>query len=63
MSIELKMIVCAVVVGGGKRSFSGGVRLELELLEEHRFGSGVLALPYGVRRAAGGFASDVKSQW
>ena len=63
LSIELKMIVCPVVVGGGKRSFPGGVRLELELLEEHRSGSGVLALRYGVRRDAGGLASDVQSQW
>jgi hypothetical protein len=37
------------------------VRLDLELLEERRFGSGVLILPYGVRGAALGLASVVKS--
>jgi hypothetical protein len=44
--------VCPAVVGGGKRFFPDGVRLELELLEERRFGSGVLILRYGVRRAS-----------
>jgi dihydrofolate reductase len=48
---EFQMIVCPVVVGGGKRFFPDGVRLDLELLEERRFGSGVLILRYGVRRA------------
>jgi hypothetical protein len=38
------------VVGGGKRFFLDGVRLDLELLEERRFGNGVLILRYGVRR-------------
>ena len=46
---EYQMIVCPVVVGGGKRFFPDGVRLELELLEEHRFGNGVLVLRYAVR--------------
>jgi len=45
------MIVCPVVVGGGKRFFPDGMRLDLELIEERRFGSGVLILRYGVRRA------------
>ena len=48
---EFQMIVCPVLVGGGKRFFPDGVRLDLELLEERRFGSGVLILRYGVRRA------------
>jgi dihydrofolate reductase len=46
---EFQMIVCPAVVGGGKRPFPDGVRLEL--LEERRFGNGVLLLRYGVRRA------------
>ena len=55
------MIVCPVIVGGGKRFFPDGVRLDLELLEERRFASGVLILRYGVRRDAPGPASGVKS--
>ena len=58
---EFQMIVCPVVIGGGKRFFPDGVRLDLELLEERRFGNGVLILRYGVRRAACGLASGVKS--
>ena len=36
------MIVCPVVVGGGKRFFPDGVRLDLKLVEEWRFHNGVL---------------------
>jgi dihydrofolate reductase len=43
------MIVCPVVVGGGKRFFPDGVRLDLELVEERRFGNGVVVLRYAVR--------------
>lgn len=43
------MIVCPLVVGGGKRFFPDGVRLALELVEERRFGNGVVVLPYAVR--------------
>jgi dihydrofolate reductase len=46
---EFQMIVCPVVVGGGKGFFPGGVRLHLELVEERRFGSGVIVLRYAVR--------------
>jgi dihydrofolate reductase len=45
---ELQMIVCPVVVGGGKRFFPDGVRLDLELVEERRFGNGVIVLRYAV---------------
>src|SRR5580704_1146303 len=58
---EFQMIVCPVIVGGGKRFFPDGVRLDLELLEERRFASGVLILRYGVRTAARAPASGVKS--
>jgi hypothetical protein len=34
------------VVGGGKQSLPADVRLELELLDEHRFGNGVVHLHY-----------------
>jgi dihydrofolate reductase len=50
---EFQMIVCPAVGGGGKRFFPDGVRLDLELLEERRFGNGVLILRYGVRRKSG----------
>lgn len=46
---EVQMIVCPVVVGGGKRFFPDGVRLGLELVEERRFGNGVVVLRYAVR--------------
>jgi dihydrofolate reductase len=47
---ELQMIVCPVVVGGGKRFLPEGVRLDLALVEERRFGNGVVVLRYGVGR-------------
>ena len=46
---ELQMIVCPVVVGGGKRFFPEGVRTDLKLVEERAFGKGVVALRYAVR--------------
>ena len=46
---EFLMIVCPVVVGGGKRFFPDGVRSDLELVEQRRFGNGVTALGYAVR--------------
>jgi dihydrofolate reductase len=58
---EFQMIVCPAFVGGGKRFFPDDLRLKLELLEERRFDRGMLILRYGVRRAARGLASGVKS--
>ena len=46
------MIVCPVVVGGGKRFFPDRVRLELELVDEQRFRNGWLILRYAVRHKA-----------
>lgn len=46
---EFQMIVCPVIVGGGKRFFPDSVRLDLELVEDRRFGSGVVVLRYVVR--------------
>ena len=43
------MIVCPVVVGGGKRFFPVGMRLDLELVEERAFRKGVVILRYAVR--------------
>jgi hypothetical protein len=37
-----------VVVGGGKRALPSNIRLNLELLDERRFRSGVVYLRYRV---------------
>ena len=39
-----------MVVGGGKRSLPDNVRLKLELLDERRFGSGIVYLSYRTER-------------
>jgi dihydrofolate reductase len=46
---ELQLFLTPVVVGGGNRSLPDGVRLDLELLDERRFGSGVVHLRYGAK--------------
>jgi dihydrofolate reductase len=43
---EVQLFLNPVVVGGGKRALPDGVRLGLELLDECRFGSGVVYLRY-----------------
>jgi len=43
---EFQLFVAPVVVGGGKQSLPNDVRLKLELLDERRFGSGVVYLRY-----------------
>jgi dihydrofolate reductase len=43
---ELHLFVVPIVVGGGTRFLPDDVRLELELFDEHRFGSGVVYLGY-----------------
>jgi dihydrofolate reductase len=43
---ELQLFITPVVVGGGTRALPDGLRLELELLEERRFESGVVYLHY-----------------
>ena len=47
---EVGMFVHPVIVGGGTALLPDGVRLELELLDEHRFDSGVVYLRYAVLR-------------
>ena len=47
---ELRLFVTPIVVGGGKRSLPKDVRLELELLDERRFGSGMVYLHYRTGR-------------
>jgi dihydrofolate reductase len=46
---EFQMIVSPVLGGGGKRFFPDDVRLDLDLIEERRFHSGVVVLRYGAR--------------
>jgi dihydrofolate reductase len=43
---ELYLLVVPIVVGGGKRSLPDNVRLRLELLDERRFGNGMVYLYY-----------------
>jgi dihydrofolate reductase len=46
---EYHLFVTPIVVGGGKQSLPDNVRLRLELLDECRFGSGVVHLHYRTR--------------
>jgi dihydrofolate reductase len=43
---ECHLFLGPVLVGGGKRALPAGVHAELELLDERRFGSGVVYLHY-----------------
>ena len=43
--------VCPVVVGGGTHWLPPGVRVDLDLVEERRFASGVVFLRYHTRRS------------
>jgi dihydrofolate reductase len=43
---ECNLFVTPIIVGGGKRALPDGVRLELELLDERRFGGGMVYLRY-----------------
>jgi dihydrofolate reductase len=45
---ECHLLLVPVVVGGGKRALPAGVRVELDLLDERRFRSGVVSLRYGL---------------
>ena len=43
---EVQLFVSPVVVGGGTRALPDDVRLDLELVDERRFGGGVVQLGY-----------------
>jgi riboflavin biosynthesis pyrimidine reductase len=43
---ECHLYLTPIVVGGGKPSFPDNLRLPLELLEERRFGNGVVYVRY-----------------
>src|SRR4051812_30341323 len=46
---EYHLFVTSTVVGGGKRIFPSGVRLDLELVEERAFASGLVYTRYRTR--------------
>jgi dihydrofolate reductase len=46
---EVRLFLNPVVVGGGTRALPDNVRMRLDLLDQRRFGSGVVYLRYGVR--------------
>jgi dihydrofolate reductase len=47
---ECHLFVIPILVGGGKPALPDNVRLELELLEERRFGNGTVYLRYRTRQ-------------
>jgi dihydrofolate reductase len=49
---ECVLLLCPVLVGGGKPALPRGVRLDLELLDHRRFGNGVVYVRYAVRHPA-----------
>jgi dihydrofolate reductase len=51
---ECHLFVAPVVVGGGKRSLPDDVRLDLELLDERRFGNGMVYLRYRIKTRGDG---------
>ena len=46
---EVQLLLNPVVVGGGKHALPAGLRLDLALREERRFGNGTVYLRYAVR--------------
>jgi dihydrofolate reductase len=46
---EYHLFVVPIVVGGGKQSLPNDVRLQLELVDERRFGNGMVYLKYRAR--------------
>lgn len=46
---EYQLIIAPVIVGGGKRFFPDGASVDLELLDERRFASGVVYLRYAAK--------------
>ena len=43
---ELQLFIAPIAVGGGKQSLPNNVRLKLELIDERRFGNGMVYLRY-----------------
>ncbi|GGB99806.1 dihydrofolate reductase family protein [Cellulomonas carbonis] len=52
---ECVLVLCPVVVGGGKPALPRGMRVDLELLDQRQLGAGAVTVRYAVRgRADGG---------
>jgi dihydrofolate reductase len=49
---ELRVVLTPWVIGGGTSWLPGGVRLQLELVDEHRFAAGAVYLRFEVRSSA-----------
>ena len=49
---ECVLLLPPVVVGGGKPALPRGLRLDLELLDHQRFGTGAVSVRYAVRHTA-----------
>lgn len=45
---ECQLFVWPMILGGGKPALPAGLRANLELVDEHRFGNGVMHLRYRV---------------
>jgi dihydrofolate reductase len=45
---QLQLLIVPAIVGGGKRSLPDGLRLDLDLLDERRFGNGTVFMRYAV---------------
>lgn len=45
---EVQLLLCPILVGGGKAALPDGVRLGLDLLEERGFAGGVVFLRYAI---------------
>lgn len=50
---ECQLFLTPIIVGAGKRALPGNLRLELELIDERRFPSGVVFLHYRIATAQG----------
>ncbi|NMR28742.1 dihydrofolate reductase family protein [Crystallibacter degradans] len=48
---ECHLFLSPIALGCGKRFLADGIRIELELLDERRFGNGVVYLRYGVGKS------------
>jgi dihydrofolate reductase len=46
---ECLLLLCPVLLGGGKPAMPRGLRLDLELLDHRRFGNGVVYVRHAVR--------------
>ena len=49
---ECVLLLCPVLIGGGKPALPRGVRIDLELLDQRQFANGVVYVRHAVRNAA-----------